>query len=100
MNDKIAEAGKATQFTSEKQPPNEKKRVPKYKTKLKKYFIDKGIDKIIEIADNGNLKAIEDIKEWVFGKEEQKIEHSGKIDNNIKFEVIGVKPNTDTTKDS
>lgn len=86
------DVGKATQFTSENQPDPIKKRVPKYKKKLKEYFINKGIDKLIEIADSKTqsmgapLKAIEDIKEWVYGKEEQKI--SGRIDNKTIVQIL------------
>jgi hypothetical protein len=96
---------KETQFTSENQPSPEKKRVKHYKTRLKKFFIEKGIDKLIKIAEMGDinksvtLRAIEDVKEWVYGKEADKFIHSGKIDSDMKFEVIGVtEPNKDTPK--
>ena len=70
--------GIKTRFSSTNQPDPAKKRVPKYKTRLRKFFLEEGIDKLIQIArgdDNRSvLKALEDIKEWVYGKEKDIID--------------------------
>jgi hypothetical protein len=96
---------KETQFTSENQPSPEKKRVKHYKTRLKKFFIEKGIDKLIKIAEMGDinksvtLRAIEDVKEWVYGKEVDKVEVNSTNKTIIEILVEELSKNNEIPKD-
>ena len=69
--------GKATQFSSTNQPPPEKKRVKKYKLKLKEYF-NNNLPIIEEQMKKGNFQFWQACKEWVYGKETDKVEITDK----------------------
>jgi hypothetical protein len=70
-------------FTSEHQPPNESKRVKKYKIKLKQYFND-NLPIIEDQMKKGNFQFWQACKEWVYGKETEKVDLSLNIDNETK----------------
>jgi len=59
------------QFSKDYQPPNENKRVPKLKAQLKR-DLAKDYDviskKIIEKCKDGNIKHIEFVRDWLYGK--------------------------------
>ncbi len=80
---------KPYQFTKDKQPDPSKKRVPKYKTRLKKFIMD-NINVVNEKMKQGNSKFWEIAFERGYGKEKENIEHSGNINTNINFRIIGV----------
>jgi len=71
MNPNIANIG--NRFTSENQPDPIKKRVPKYKTKLKRFIIE-NIDVIAEQMKKGNYKFWEIAFERGYGKEKMSLD--------------------------
>ncbi len=75
-----------TPFSSTYQPAPEKKRVPKYKTRLKKFIID-NIDIVNEQMKKGNHKFWEIAFERGYGKEKENIDHLIKVDKTI-LEII------------
>lgn len=77
-NKDIHKLGK--KFSKDYQPSNESKRVPKFKTLLKKALKEKGpeiVEAILQKCIEGDIQHIRFIKETVYGREEQKIKHSG-----------------------
>ena len=78
---------KEHRFSKENQPPNENKRVPKMKTRLKKYVeehLDEMIEAIIDQAKKGNVTAFDKLLDRVYGRVTEKIESTNKnynIDN-------------------
>lgn len=76
-------------FSSTYQPPNENKRVPKWKTRFKNMLNDpeslKAFEKQIK---NGNVRAWQVLLERVHGKVKDRVEHSGSIETTNINEVI------------
>jgi len=71
---------KAYRFSSTNQPAPEKKRVPKYKTRLKKFILE-NIDVVNEKMKDGNPAFWNIAFERAYGKEKQEIDNklSGSI---------------------
>jgi hypothetical protein len=74
-------------FTSTNQPSNESKRVKKYKLKLKQYFND-NLPVIEDQMKKGNFQFWQACKEWVYGKEVEKVEHSGSVKSDLSEEEL------------
>jgi hypothetical protein len=71
---------KEYRFSSTNQPDPQKKRVPKYKTRLKKYIID-NIEVVNEKLRDGNPAFWNMAFERAYGKEVEKIEQTSKVLN-------------------
>lgn len=84
---------KPYQFTSEKQPPKESKRVPKWKTRLKQLLIenyDEISQAIISKSKEGSIKHIEFLRDWLYGKVKEEVDLTGDI--NIKVDIKDDEP--------
>ena len=67
----IYKDGIKTQFSSTNQPDPEKKRVPKLKAQLKRDLAknyNEISSKIIEKCKNGDIRHIEFLRDWLYGK--------------------------------
>jgi len=84
MNKNLAEINKNTRFSKTNQPPNENKRVPKWKYHLKKE-LQKAYPKInealIKASEEGSIKHIEFIRDWIYGKNAEVVQHKFDDDN-------------------
>ena len=86
MNKDIGKYGNT--FSKDNQPPNESKRVPKWKTRIKKALkenMDDVIEAQVEQWKKGDLRHLQFIKEWLYGKDKEQIEQSGKIKIDIDY---------------
>lgn len=94
-NENIAEIGKATQFSSTNQPLNEKKRVPKYKTWLKRIIRDNQIA-FEEKIKKGDYHFWQIAFERAYGKETQPLDITNKnYSNETKQEIESIINDTD-----
>jgi hypothetical protein len=81
---------KATQFTSTNQPNPERKRVPKLKSRLRHLLSENYNDisnAIIKECKNGSIKHIEFLRDWLYGKVKDEVDHTLRVDKTI-LEVI------------
>jgi len=77
---------KEHRFTSDNQPAPERKRVPKYKTRFKKFILD-NIDIVEEKMRDGNYNFWQLAFERAYGKEKEQIEHSGGIEQKADSDI-------------
>ena len=84
----IAELGKNTRFSKDRQPPAENKRVPKWKYQIRKKLrehLDEMLDGMInQVKDNGNPAAFRELMDRAFGKVKEEIEANADIQITIK----------------
>jgi len=82
---------KEHRFSSVNQPDPSKKRVPKMKTRLKRYIeanLDDMIEAMIKEAKEGNVTAFDKILDRAYGKVTDKIEHSGGIEQRLNSDQV------------
>jgi hypothetical protein len=90
-----------TRFSSTNQPDPEKKRVPKYKTRLKKFFND-NLPVVEEQMKKGNSQFWNYCKEWAYGKEVEIVEMniSDKTIIQILVDELKQKGDNEVSKDN
>jgi len=79
---------KHSQFSSTNQPPNESKRVPKLKTRLKHLLAnnyDEVASALMKNAKKGDIKTIEFMRDWLYGKPKEHYDTNNKIDIKVEY---------------
>lgn len=75
------------QFSKDYQPPNESKRKPKWKTRLKEMLsenYDEISKAIIEKCKEGDIRHIEFLRDWLYGKVKDKISVEGSFNKQLQ----------------
>jgi len=80
----ISDKGHDTRFSKTNQPPNESKRVPKYKTWLKKVIRDNK-EAFEEKIKDGDMRAWALAFERGYGKETEHVNTDNKIDIKVEY---------------